>query len=165
MPQVARWIAATREGRSILSIDRRVLKALSLRVEDLALGEYHVTGGDNPQGQYVNRNAGFPACSCEDHLARGERSCKHICAVRLHVDAEPVESVLHDLLVAEVLKPSEERARGARTASGGEGPSRSPGATPSRADVDREMDAIFGAPDRYAASDPSRRTAAVAGEG
>lgn len=145
MPQVARWIAATREGRAILSIDRRVLKALSLRVEEMAPGAYHVTGGDNPQGQYPNRNAGYPACSCEDHLGRGERCCKHICAVRLHADGEPVESVLRDLLVAEVLEPAQERARGARTASGGEGPSRSSGATPSRAEVDREMDAIFGA--------------------
>jgi hypothetical protein len=137
---IARTLATeTFLGRTCLSIDRRILKALTLTVErqqDAAFSpSWHVTGGDNPDGYRVTFHRDAPhRCGCDDHNApqRHQRTCKHQVAVRLSL-GETLESIAADMIQHECFEVPEERAA-----------QRSARAPVTRAQVRDEMDAIFG---------------------
>jgi hypothetical protein len=131
--EVARAIAATPFASACQNIDARIYRALRLTVKQTAPGEYHVTGGRNPDGQWVNRHEGFPRCSCEDYLGRRERTCKHRIAVRLH-HGQSLEQVARAVLQEEVFD----------AANAGRAPTSAARRPVTRAQASSEMDAIFG---------------------
>jgi hypothetical protein len=98
----AEAIAATPQGKALLSIDKRAAKALrDLTVVQVGPRTWHVTGGQTPGGHVVTRNAGFEPCRCPFAHSHPSQVCKHRIAVRLYEGAR-LETVLREAVAAEL---------------------------------------------------------------
>lgn len=92
---IATWIAESKEGRQLLSIDARIARARELDVKRVAVDrgarKYHVTGGREPHTLF-RYAGGFVTCDCKDFT--NGHTCAHVVGVRLYEREKPREIAL-----------------------------------------------------------------------
>lgn len=101
LASTAKAIAATPQGKALLSIDKRAVKALrDLTVHAIAPNAWRVTGGETPGGHVVTGNGSNPpSCTCQFARSHPAQVCKHRIAVRLYEGAR-LDTVLREVVAA-----------------------------------------------------------------